>query len=42
MMDGLREALFTLRTLCQCNRLTAYERAAIKYALVLLSDWVEE
>lgn len=42
MMDGLREAIFTLRLLTQCNRLTAYERAAVKYALVLLSEYQEE
>ena len=38
MMEGLREALFTLRILAQCNRLTTYERAAIKYALFLLEE----
>lgn len=37
-MDGLRDALYTLRVLAQCNRLTKHEREAVKYALVLLED----
>lgn len=41
-MDGLRETVYALRVLVNCNRLTAYERATIKYALVIVEDYWRE
>lgn len=41
-MDGVRETIYTLRLLAQCNRLTRYERDCIKYALIILEDYVGE
>lgn len=35
----MRETVYALRVLVNCNRLTAYERATIKYALVIMEDY---
>lgn len=37
-MDGLRDAIFTLRFLATSPRLTKYERDCIRYILALLEE----